>query len=185
MLPTSTSRSRTRPRTTTSLSRNRHWVFTHGTSTPHTTLALGEGATLVGEFRTVLAYPLVVGAAYFNAYLVDAPGRGARVRGQVYACSDSALNSLDRLENATSATSATSTSSQQYTRKIIRVASCTDRSFVVNVYAYFKRHRAQDLVVQRYLQPANSSQNQRPASNQRAGTSMHNSRSPPRRSNNT
>lgn len=152
-------------------------MFVYGTSKrgfPNSGLL--SGATFLGEFRTVVAYPLVVGGAYFSPYLLDLPGKGTRVKGEVYAVSDSMLQTLDRTENV----------GPNYCRKVIKVSSCTDRSFVANAFVYLKSNYSNDLLVQRYLseyQPSSSSRsrrsrNSRPASSlaANAGSSLYNGR---------
>ncbi len=81
------------------------------------------------------------GGAYFCPYLLDIPGKGSRVKGEVYAVSDSTLAALDRFENVGS----------NFTRKVIKVASCADRSFDAKVFVYLKCNYTQDLLVQRYI----------------------------------
>lgn len=98
------------------------------------------------------------------------------MKGDVYACNDAMLSTLDRFENV----------GTNYTRKIIKVASCTDRSFTANVYVYFKCNYANDLVVQRYLSEhqvrRSFARTSRPASTvaaqarNEAGSSMYNGR---------
>lgn len=158
--------------------RNKHWVFVYGNMTRGSSNAgVLAGATFIGEFRTVCAYPLVVGGAYFSPYLLDVPGKGSTIKGEVYACSDALLASLDRFENV----------GAQFARRVIKVASCTDRSFDANVFGYFKTNYANDLLVQRYHSEHQSSargaaRTHRPASavaaqaRNDAGSSMYNGR---------
>ncbi len=163
-------------RSGSAVSRNKHWVFVYGTSKRgFPSSGLLSGATFLGEFRTVVAYPLVVGGAYFSPYLLDLPGKGSRVKGEVYAVSDAMLQTLDRYENV----------GTSYARKVIKVSSCTDRSFVANAFVYLKCNYSNDLLVQRYLseyQPSSvqsrRSRISRPASSMaaNAGSSMYNGR---------
>lgn len=52
------------PTPTPAVSRNRHWVFAYGTMKRGSSNAgLLAGATYLGEFRTITAYPLVVGTS--------------------------------------------------------------------------------------------------------------------------
>ena len=56
------------------------------------------GAAFIGRFRTRTAYPLVVGGRWFSPYLLDDPGAGQRVFGEVFAVSGEILSRLDRME---------------------------------------------------------------------------------------
>lgn len=90
--------------------------------------------------------------------------------------SDATLAALDRFENV----------GTNFTRKVIKVASCADRSFDAKVFAYLKCNYTNDLLVQRYLneyqcckyvprhlRPANSVAAQ---ARQEPGSSMYNGR---------
>ncbi len=55
-------------------------------------------SSFVSEARTVKSFPLVVGSRYNIPFLLDSPGVGARVRGEVHRCDDRMLAGLDRLE---------------------------------------------------------------------------------------
>lgn len=52
----------------------------------------------LGNFRTVEAFPLVVGGKWFSPYLIDEPGIGRRVSGEVLEVDDEGLRQLDRME---------------------------------------------------------------------------------------
>jgi len=108
--------------------------------------------------------------------LLDAPGKGSRVKGEVYAVSESTLATLDRFENV----------GPNYSRKVIKVACCRDRSFVASAFVYVKCNYSNDLLVQRYLSEYQGRKpvprNSRPASSMaiqarnEAGSSMYNGR---------
>ena len=51
-----------------------------------------------GRFRTVERLPLVVGGTWFSPYLIDEPGKGKRVFGEIFVLDDDRLAKLDRLE---------------------------------------------------------------------------------------
>jgi gamma-glutamylaminecyclotransferase len=57
-----------------------------------------DAARFVGDFRTCERYPLVVGGPWCSVYLLDEPGQGHQVRGEVFEIDDEALKVLDRLE---------------------------------------------------------------------------------------
>ncbi|MCP4319868.1 MAG: gamma-glutamylcyclotransferase [Hyphomicrobiales bacterium] len=77
-----------------------HKVFIYGTlkqGFPNHGAGL-TSAAYVGRFRTVTAFPLVVGGKWFSPYLLDEPGQGQRVYGEVFQVSDDGLATLDRME---------------------------------------------------------------------------------------
>ncbi|XP_019177363.1 PREDICTED: putative gamma-glutamylcyclotransferase At3g02910 isoform X2 [Ipomoea nil] len=53
--------------------------------------------TFRGEYTTVDAYPLVCGP-YGIPYLINLPGSGVRVKGELYAVTDSGIVPMDELE---------------------------------------------------------------------------------------
>jgi gamma-glutamylaminecyclotransferase len=79
-----------------------HRVFVYGTlkrGFPNYDGALTAFRCL-GRFRTVEAYPLVVGGKWFSVYLIDEPGEGKPVFGEIFEVDDDGLGTLDRLEGA-------------------------------------------------------------------------------------
>eukprot|EP00127_Corallochytrium_limacisporum_P002649 Clim_evm85s134 gene=Clim_evmTU85s134 len=52
----------------------------------------------MGRARLSEQYPLVVGGLFRTPYLLDAPGKGLNVYGEVYEVDEDMLNLLDRLE---------------------------------------------------------------------------------------
>ncbi len=52
----------------------------------------------LGRFRTVEAYPLVVGGKWFSVYLIDELGKGKPVFGEIFEVDDEGLGTLDRVE---------------------------------------------------------------------------------------
>lgn len=124
-------------------SRNMHYVFVYGTlkrGFPNSHLL--ERATFIGEFRTVTKYPLVVGGQYFSPYLLDIPQTGNRVKGEMYVVNDAILADLDHLERV----------GINYTRKVEKVASCNDRSFVADAFIYFKCNDINTLAKNAFLE---------------------------------
>ena len=75
-------------------------VFVYGTlkrGFPNHVGAMTDLSCL-GRFRTADAFPLVVGGAWFSPYLIDEPGEGHRVFGEVFKVNDEDLEALDRME---------------------------------------------------------------------------------------
>ena len=77
-----------------------HKVFIYGTlkrGFPNHEASLGE-ARFLGRVRTREAYPLIVGGRWFSPYLIDEPGQGQRVFGELFAVDSAGLALLDRME---------------------------------------------------------------------------------------
>jgi len=77
-----------------------HRVFVYGTlkrGFPNHDGAIADLPCL-GRFRTAQAFPLVVGGDWFSPYLIDEPGEGHRVFGEVFEVDDEGLEALDRME---------------------------------------------------------------------------------------
>jgi gamma-glutamylaminecyclotransferase len=77
-----------------------HHVFVYGTlkrGFPNHHAAMAH-ISYVGRFRTVIAFPLVIGGKSFSPYLIDEPGEGQRVFGEVFKAGDDGLLMLDRME---------------------------------------------------------------------------------------
>ncbi len=77
-----------------------HLVFVYGTlkrGFPNDIADIGDFPRR-GRYRTVDAFPLVVGGEWRSPYLIPEPGRGHRVYGEVYEVDDAALEELDRFE---------------------------------------------------------------------------------------
>lgn len=53
---------------------------------------------LIGVYRTVARYPLVVGGRYFSPSLLPEPGAGKRILGELWEVDDATLAKLDELE---------------------------------------------------------------------------------------
>jgi gamma-glutamylaminecyclotransferase len=114
------------------------WVFVYGTlrkgQPNHEVLAT---STYIGEFRTTTAYPLVVSTAYFGPVLLDIPGTGSSVSGEVYAVTAATLATLDKLENADGV---------HYTRRAVKIARSSDPSATASAYVYLKCEYQDDLL---------------------------------------
>ncbi|KAK6027730.1 AIG2-like family protein [Ostertagia ostertagi] len=60
---------------------------------------VGEGATFpVGEGRTKVPYPLIVASKYNIPFVLNEPGKGYQIQGEVYEVDDVKLKVLDALE---------------------------------------------------------------------------------------
>lgn len=55
-------------------------------------------ADYLGRYRTFFAYPLVVAGVWFSPYLIDEPGMGHCVTGELYCVDDEGLAQLDAFE---------------------------------------------------------------------------------------
>ena len=77
-----------------------HRIFVYGTLKRGFPNHVGAMTDLfcLGRFRTVEAFPLVVGGEWFSPYLIDEPGEGHRVFGEVFEANDEAFDALDRIE---------------------------------------------------------------------------------------
>ncbi|KAH9130544.1 hypothetical protein LEN26_008427 [Aphanomyces euteiches] len=95
-------------------------VFVYGTlkrGFPNYALYLGPAeekkkAVFVGEATTSTAYPLVVGGDRYVPFLLNIPGEGVPIAGEVFAVDQSTLEALDILEG---------TSTGYYKRELIPV----------------------------------------------------------------
>ena len=122
---------------------NKHYVFVYGTLKKGFANAhLLERATLIGDFRTVVRFPLVVGGKFNSPYLLHLPSKGSRVKGEVYVVDDAVLGDLDHLENV----------GVNYARKVSKVSNCADRSFVVDAFVYFKTNSLSELAQKPFLE---------------------------------
>lgn len=77
-----------------------HKVFIYGTlkrGFPNHEAGLAE-ARFLERVRTLEAYPLIVGGRWFSPYLIDEPGQGRRVFGELFAVDAAGLALLDRME---------------------------------------------------------------------------------------
>lgn len=58
----------------------------------------GQPATFIGSGRTVRKYPLVIGTQFNVPFLLDQPGTGHQIEGELYAVDEAKLAHLDVLE---------------------------------------------------------------------------------------
>ena len=84
-----------------------------------------------GIFRTVEQFPLVLNDRRYSPCLIDSPGKGYRVRGEVYRVDDEGLALMDKLERIEAP--------DGYQRRQIIITSETPLApGEVSVYAYLK-----------------------------------------------
>ncbi len=77
-----------------------HKVFVYGTvkrGFPNDVTG-SLGFNWIGRFRTVDAFPLVVGGKWYSPYLIAEPGAGHRVFGEILEIDDQGLAKLDLME---------------------------------------------------------------------------------------
>ena len=110
-----------------------YFVFVYGTlknGFPNHARFLND-ARFVGDFQTVSSFPLVLDGERCSPCLIDTPGTGLTVQGEVYEIDAARLATLDRLERTASA--------DGYHRRAIDVASRNAASSIrMTVYAYLK-----------------------------------------------
>ena len=81
-----------------------HRVFVFGTlKEGFPNFATNKGRRVAGDFVTSLAYPFYLVGERHSPWLVDRPGAGLRVHGQVFEVDDEALAAMDRLERVAEA----------------------------------------------------------------------------------
>ena len=80
-------------------------VFVYGTlktnePNHHVISEQGQGrqSAFVGKGQTFQRFPLVIASRYNIPYLLDSPGTGKQIRGEVYRVNDLQLEKLDQLE---------------------------------------------------------------------------------------
>ena len=84
---------------------------------------------LVGEFLTQQAYPLYLVGERYSPWMMDQPGQGMQVCGEVYKVDQQCLQALDRLERISA--------SDGYRRKEIQVINRQD-GIKLSVNCYLK-----------------------------------------------
>lgn len=74
-------------------------IFTYGTlKEGFPSFGVNRGQRVPGEFRTLLALPLVLVTERHTPWLLWQPGQGFRVRGQLFDADPAALAAMDELE---------------------------------------------------------------------------------------
>ncbi len=114
-------------------------VFVYGTlkrGFPNHARFLG-GARRVGEFQTVEAYPLVLDGERLSPCLIDRPGAGKAVQGEVYAVDPPTLAALDRLER-------TALADGYHRRMIMVIPVVGPKKAEISVHTYLKAPHLMD-----------------------------------------
>ena len=108
-----------------------HLVFVFGTlKEGFPNFAVNRGVRLAGSFKTCAAYPLYLVGERHVPWLVDTPGTGVRVSGEVFRADDAALAAMDRLEGVSRP--------DGYHRKALEVEG-GDSPRLLLAYAYLKQ----------------------------------------------
>lgn len=95
----------------------RHLVFVYGTlkkGFPNHNNYMGSAKRL-GKYQTIEKYPLVLCGARYVPCMINSPGKGHHVEGELYEVDDECLNRIDALEGIQD--------SDGYRRAVIRVSS--------------------------------------------------------------
>jgi gamma-glutamylaminecyclotransferase len=107
-----------------------HLVFVFGTlKEGFPNFGVNRGARVPGEFRTRSAYPLYLVGERHSPWLIEAPGSGLRVTGQVFRVSGETLAAMDRLERISE--------HDGYQRKLLQLED-VGSSRILSAYAYLK-----------------------------------------------
>jgi gamma-glutamylaminecyclotransferase len=107
-----------------------HLVFVFGTlKEGFPNFATNRGTRLPGEFRTRASYPLYLVGERHSPWLIEEPGKGLRVTGQIFRVDAETLAEMDALERVSEP--------DGYRRKLLELDGA-DSSSVVSAYAYLK-----------------------------------------------
>ena len=79
-----------------------------------------ESAKRLGKYQTIETYPLVLCSARYVPCMIDSPGEGHHVEGELYEVDDECLNRIDALERIND--------SDGYRRHVLRVSSTECRN---------------------------------------------------------
>jgi len=93
--------------------------------------AVNRGERVAGRYRTHAAYPLYLVGERCSPWLLDSPGVGHPVIGEVYRVTDTALADMDQLERVHEP--------DGYVRKQIALQPAANAGDVLHAYAYLKR----------------------------------------------
>lgn len=108
-----------------------HYVFVYGTlKEGFANYGINGGRRVPGQFRTAVRYPLFILGRKHLPWLVDQPGHGEHVLGQLFQVDDSALQKMDVLEQVDE--------EGWYSRKQIQVQATDDATMdLVTAFVYF------------------------------------------------
>ncbi|MDC1287877.1 gamma-glutamylcyclotransferase [Gammaproteobacteria bacterium] len=109
-----------------------HEIFVYGTLREgYPNHHHNAGTRRSGTFRSVEKFPLVVNGQRNSPCLIDAPGKGFRVRGEVYRVDDEGLALMDKLERIKAA--------DGYQRQqILIISDAQSAAGEISVFAYLK-----------------------------------------------
>lgn len=105
-----------------------HLVFVFGTlKEGFPNFGVNRGIRVPGEFKTCAAYPLYLVGERHSPWLIEAPGTGLPVTGQVFRVDGETLAAMDRLERISEP--------DGYRRKLLQLEEVGSSSLVsANVY---------------------------------------------------
>ena len=107
-----------------------HLVFVFGTlKQGFPNFATNRGTRMGGTFVTRDAYPLYLVGERFSPWLIDEPGAGMRVAGEVYRVDADALRAMDSLERVTQ---------PDGYRRVLLDIECAETGSLHRAHAYLK-----------------------------------------------
>ncbi|MDB5857061.1 MAG: gamma-glutamylcyclotransferase [Ramlibacter sp.] len=108
-----------------------HLVFVFGTlKDGFPNFGTNRGLRVPGSFKTRVAYPLYLVGDRYSPWLIDAPGSGFRVTGELYRADVEAITAMDTLERVSEL--------DGYHRTILELEG-VDSPGMVSAYAYLKQ----------------------------------------------
>jgi gamma-glutamylaminecyclotransferase len=108
-----------------------HLVFVFGTlKEGFPNFATNRGVRVAGAFRTCAAYPLYLVGERHVPWLVNSPGAGVRVSGEIFRVDGAALAAMDRLERVAEP--------DGYRREVLEIEG-GDSPELLLAYAYVKQ----------------------------------------------
>jgi len=108
-----------------------HLVFVFGTlKEGFPNFATNRGVRVAGSFRTCAAYPLYLVGDRHVPWLVNSPGTGVRVSGEIFRVDGAALAAMDKLERVLEP--------DGYRREMLEVEG-GDSPGILLAYAYLKQ----------------------------------------------
>ena len=138
-----------------------HKVFVYGTlKEGFANFGINTGRRIPGDYRTAERYPLHIVTEYHIPWLVNRPGSGERVTGQLFEVDDNTLREMDRLEQIDE--------DGWYARELIRVFPVgDDAGSGIEAFVYFgaASRLASDVVHAGPLAEFTAEQNERFRSN--------------------
>lgn len=138
-----------------------HKVFVYGTlKEGFANFGINAGRRIPGEYRTAERYPLHIVTEFHIPWLVNRPGAGERVTGQLFEVDDTTLREMDRLEQIDEP--------GWYARELIRVHPVgTEAGAGIEAFVYFgaAERLNEDVVHAGPLAEFTAEQNQRYRSN--------------------